>query len=256
MTENLLKAIAPYRNEVVCHPLYQNISTVDHIKTFMSYHVFAVWDFMSLLKTLQRTLTCITIPWFPAPHPDISFLINEIVVGEESDEMPNGGYTSHFSLYLEAMKEAGAHENNIHTFLKELGSDGNFERAYQAASVPKAARDFMEYTFQVIQNGKIHEAASLFTFGREDLIPDMFISFIQQLAPDQQNHFRTFTYYLERHIEVDGGHHGALALRMVEKLCGDDKTKWKEATAVAIEALQHRKMLWDGVLEEINGQNM
>jgi hypothetical protein len=55
-------------------------------------------------------------------------------------------------------------------------------------------------------------------------------------------------YYLDRHVEVDGGHHGVLARRMVERLCGDDATRWREAERASAEALVARRALWDGTL--------
>jgi hypothetical protein len=96
-------AIAPLRETIIQHLLYRRIQHIDDIRLFMQYHVFAVWDFMSLLKSLQNRLTCTTIPWMPAGNAATRFLINEIVTGEESDLAPNGARTSHFELYLQAM---------------------------------------------------------------------------------------------------------------------------------------------------------
>ena len=71
--------IAPLREEIVNHKVYGVIRDLDSLKIFMQYHVFAVWDFMSLLKSLQNQLTCTTIPWFPKGSANTRFLINEIV---------------------------------------------------------------------------------------------------------------------------------------------------------------------------------
>src|SRR6195952_3025556 len=46
--------IAEARTEVVKHPVYARLDNLSAVQTFLEHHVFAVWDFMSLLKSLQR----------------------------------------------------------------------------------------------------------------------------------------------------------------------------------------------------------
>jgi len=64
----------PLRQEIINHKVYGVINNTDSLKIFMQYHVFAVWDFMSLLKSLQNNLTCNSIPWFPVCSADTRFL--------------------------------------------------------------------------------------------------------------------------------------------------------------------------------------
>jgi hypothetical protein len=99
--EKLKEEITPLRSQLIGHPLYAKIKTIDHLNVFMEHHVFAVWDFMSLLKSLQRNLTCVNLPWVPVGNPQTRYLINEIVLGEESDVDEQGLRTSHFELYLD-----------------------------------------------------------------------------------------------------------------------------------------------------------
>ena len=126
------------RKEVTAHPIYQRISGREQLATFMSHHVFAVWDFMSLLKSLQRELTCVDVPWVPRGSATARRLINDITLVEESDEL-NGGFISHFELYREAMTEAGADTAAIDTFIDLLSEGHEVQAALRVAQVPAPA---------------------------------------------------------------------------------------------------------------------
>lgn len=254
MNENILQLkarIEPFRKEIINHKVYNEICDLDDLKIFMKYHVFAVWDFMSLLKSLQNSLTCTQIPWFPVGSADTRFLINEIVVGEESDLDPNGLRTSHFELYIDAMKQCGASTTIIDSFLIYLKEDKCLIDALRMSDVPNAVSNFVGFTFKIVESNKPYLQSSVFTFGREDLIPDMFHSIVNEIFKDFPEKVSIFKYYLERHIEVDGDHHSQLALDMTANLCGDSEELWEEAELSAIEALKMRVLLWDGIYEEI-----
>ena len=242
--------IGPLRARLAAHPLYRSIRTEAHLRIFMQSHVFAVWDFMSLLKSLQSRLTCVSVPWLPTPYPASRRFVNEIVLGEESDEY-QGVPLSHFELYLQAMRQAGASTAAIESFAARLPAM-EIGQALSAPSIPAGARAFVSSTFTLIAQGQLHALAAAFTFGREDLIPDMFRALVHDLSAQNNNNLATFLWYLERHIEVDGEDHGPLSLRMVADLCGQDEHKWQEAAQAAAEALEARLQLWDAVLAEIH----
>ena len=84
---------------MVEHPVFTAIRDIQSLQIFMEAHVVAVWDFMSLVKRLQRDLTCVDVPWLPAADPLAARFVNEIVLAEESDEDGQGGFLSHFGLY-------------------------------------------------------------------------------------------------------------------------------------------------------------
>ena len=241
--------IAPLRARLAAHPLYRSIRTEAQLRLFMQSHVFAVWDFMSLLKSLQSRLTCVTVPWLPTPYPASRRFINEIVLGEESDEY-QGAPISHFELYLQAMKQAGASTAGIEALIAKLPAHP-IDQAIASSDIPAGARAFVESTFTLIAQGKLHALAAAFTFGREDLIPDMFRALVHDLSARNNNNLDTFLWYLERHIEVDGEDHGPLSLRMVTDLCGPngipDEQKWHEAAEAAAHALEARIALWDSI---------
>jgi hypothetical protein len=85
--DRLEELIAEARTEVVTHPIYARLQDLPAVRTFLEHHVFAVWDFMSLLKSLQRNLTCVEVPWVPTGPTGSRRLINDIVLVEESDEL-------------------------------------------------------------------------------------------------------------------------------------------------------------------------
>lgn len=252
--EELNKEIYLLRQEIVNHRVYKMINEVSDVKIFMQYHVFAVWDFMSLLKALQNNLTCTSIPWFPKGDANTRYLINEIVVGEESDIDQNGIRKSHFELYLDAMQQSGADTQQIQCFIADLKANIDTKTALENSKVSKAAKDFVNYTFEIIASNKPHLQAAIFTFGREDLIPDMFMSIVKDLAEKFPQKISIFKYYLERHIEVDGEHHSHLAIQMTESLCKNVE-QWAEATLAVKKALQFRINLWNAIYEEILQKN-
>ncbi|RNL95255.1 DUF3050 domain-containing protein [Sinomicrobium pectinilyticum] len=252
MIENIKAEIAPLRNQLLHHSLYNNINQPDDLRLFLEYHVFAVWDFMSLLKALQQKLTCTTTPWIPTGAPELRYLVNEIVLAEETDINKEGKHQSHYEMYLEAMKECQADTSRIENFIADLLSLKNILVDIKLSELPQAVKDFLNFTFFLIEEGKPHKIASAFTFGREDLIPEMFTAILREM----QRNFPEFginklVYYFGRHIELDQDEHGPMALRMVDELCEDNEQKWKEAGEAASTALQMRIALWDTIEEEI-----
>jgi len=245
------QVIEPLRQEIINHKVYSVINDLDDLKIFMQYHIYAVWDFMSLLKSLQINLTCTTIPWFPVGSANTRYLINEIVAGEESDVDGAGIRKSHYEMYLEAMEQCGADTTAIYKFIQALKETKSLQDAYAVAGVPAEAQEFVDYTFEVINSHQVHLQSAAFTFGREDLIPNMFIAIVGDLNKKFPDQLSLIKYYLERHIEVDGDHHSHLALAMTAELCGDDENSWKTAEETIITSLKRRINLWDGVYKEI-----
>ena len=250
--DTLLKKISRTREDLLNHKIYLKLNSEEAIAKFMEIHVFAVWDFMSLVKALQKELTCVKTPWTPTKDKISRRLINEIVLGEESDIDQNNNPTSHFELYLDAMNRIGAETNSIGVFINNLVELGDIDQAMEKSSIPSAAKDFMKFTFDVINNKEVHVIASVFTFGREDLIPDMFINIVKTLNEKEESKSDDLLYYLERHIEMDGDEHGPMALKMISELCGSDSDKWDEAAEYSKIALEKRIKLWDSILNEIS----
>ena len=250
--EILNKALAPFREALISHPIYAQLQSKKGIQLFMEQHVFAVWDFMSLLKSLQRGMTCVEVPWVPVGTASSRRLINEIVWGEESDIGEDGQASSHFELYRQSMIQIGASTEKIDAFIEQLKAKTPLEKAIDSLDVNLETKNFMKFTFSAIETGKLHVIAAVFTFGREDLIPDMFIEIVNELSNKNEVQASQLVYYLNRHIEVDGGEHGPMSLQMIEDLCGNDTKKWEEAVTYSRTAMAMRIQLWDGILRSLN----
>jgi hypothetical protein len=246
--ERLKDSIEPARQKVISHPLYHQLNTMDAVVTFMEYHVFAVWDFMSLLKALQCRLTCVQVPWVPSGPTNSRRLINDIVLVEESDELGNG-FISHFELYLDGMRQAGADTSRIDAFIGLLRAGQPVLPSVKEAGVPEPAVEFVATTWEFIESAPVHCQAAAFAFGREDLIPDMF----DQVAALNAEFaaLSTFVDYLRRHIQVDSEEHTPMAMQMLADLCGEDDGKWAQCEETINLALAARTRLWDGIVGKI-----
>jgi len=239
------------RDRLVHHRLYALVDSPDRLRRFMEHHVYAVWDFQCLLKALQQKFTCTSIPWLPTPDREARRLVNELVLEEESDDLPEGGQASHFELYLESMEAAGADTRRIEALLALLHDGAPISAALQEARVPTAAAAFVRQTFSVIESDSTPAIAAAFTFGREDVIPDMFRHLVASLAERDAAAWGRFRFYLERHIAHDDAKHAPICRRIMARLCGEDPAKWDEASHVARECLEARIALWDAVAESL-----
>jgi len=245
--DQINQSIQLLREDLLNHSLYSKIKNINDLQKFVETHIFAVWDFMSLLKSLQSQLTCTNTPWLPNKNSKTAYLINEIVLAEETDINQVGERKSHYELYLEAIKSFGADTNDIDLFLNKLKNEDIFS-AINSLNVPKEVKYFLEFTFKIIEEGKPHKVAAAFTFGRENLIPSMFTAILknfQKNFPDQD--ISKLIYYFERHIELDEDEHGPMALEMVTELAGNDPEKWQEIEEVSVEALKKRIGLWNSI---------
>ncbi|WP_087456745.1 DUF3050 domain-containing protein [Tumebacillus avium] len=208
------RAFETVRDELLLHPVYKKLTSAEHVRLFMEHHVFAVWDFMRLLKRLQRELTVTDVPW------------------------------------LEAMEEAEADTAPIRGFLDRLRKGMTPWTALESPDIPESVRQFVNTTLDIALHGKPHQVAAAFFYGREDIIPDMFTHLVRELEESGKSAARLL-YYLKRHIELDGDEHGPLAERLLSYLCAGDAGREREAMETAEQSLRSRIKLWDGVADSL-----
>src|ERR1700692_1873910 len=212
--------LAALRTQLLDHPVYAEVASVEDLRRFMEDHVFAVWDFMSLLKRLQQDLTCTRVPWFPADDARAARLINDIVIGEETDVDPDGSYASHLDLYLRAMGDVGASTLQFDTFCSLAQVGVPVEAALARIGVPAHVQAFVAHTMALANSGTTEEVLAAFFYGREDIIPEMFGRLLNTLygAKHNNDRVRNFIYYIDRHIELDGDSHGPMGRELLEDL--------------------------------------
>lgn len=238
----LSKSLSPLLSLVVDHPIYRSISSVEQLQIFMEQHVFAVWDFMCLLKELHRRIVSTSAPWFPPKDALSANLINSILVEEEGDIMEDGSYASHYELYIRAMEQIGANTAPIKKFLENLKNGMSLEESINSVQLNEGTKKFVLTTFDFFKR-QDHEIAAAFVYGREGITSAMFSPILSQLNSNHHQantSFSALIYYLKRHVELDDAEHFPKALTMLSNLMGQDKKKWVETEKAASEALKAR----------------
>ena len=231
------------------HPLTsrQSLNSIKDLQIFMVNHVFAVWDFMCLVKSLQQVLAPSGSPWSPEYSGSARRWVNEIILGEESDITIDGGHASHFESYIAAMQEIGLETTWITDWPAYVKQQG-FTTAVTHPNVPEPAKHFMMTTFEFIDSNKPWVICAALAFGRENLLPEQFQSVLTQLQAANVPCDK-FKWYLARHVDIDGNEHGPAATRLLEELCDNDPIRQQEATQAAIKAIQAREKYWDLIIQ-------
>jgi hypothetical protein len=253
--------MSEYDNDHLCslraalldHPIYTNIVSVADLRSFMEDHVFAVWDFMSLLKRLQQDMTCIRVPWFPVDNAKAARLINDIVIGEETDIGPDGSYVSHLDLYLRAMRDIGASTRQFEKFRSLVLVGAPVDVALRLTNAPPHVQGFVAHTLALANAGSTEEVLAAFFYGREDVIPEMFRRLLDTVygARHNSDRLRHFIYYIDRHIELDGDSHGPKGRELLEGLVANSPQAHERAVRAACRSIEARIGVWDGILSKL-----
>jgi hypothetical protein len=237
------------------HPVFNTLSNIENLQSFMSWHVFAVWDFMSLTKRLQRELTCVDLPWTPPIYPHAARLINDIVLGEESDDMPDGCHLSHYEMYLIAMEEIGADTSQVKKFVELVSSGVDVDKALIKVNAHPGIQDFVNHTIKIAMTGNVYQVLGNFFFSRENVIPMMFKSLLERWQIDESM-APMFVYYLKRHIELDADSHGPAVWKIINEITEANPESIGELKEAASIATQARVNLWDGLLQQFSTEHL
>ena len=244
------KEIILLKNKIYKHKLFHKNLETKHIRYFMESHIFSVWGFMSILKSLQYSLSRNSLPWVPTENTrnGLTSFINEIVLSEESDYIEEIGYVSHFEIYLEAMREIGADRSKILELIDCVNREDSAYDGINNLDILDEVKDFIKFDLDTALSEDLPKIVGSFTLGREKVIPNMFEHIVQSVA--NANATNKFTTYLSRHIDIDGDRHGPLSSKLLDKLCSSDKNL-EVAYQAGIDSLNLRLKVWDKISDNI-----
>ena len=135
-------------------------------------------------------------------------------------------------------------------FMERMKNGDEVAEALAGANVPQYIRRFVLENIDTAISKPAPAVAASFLFGREDLIPDMFTRLLEECG-DSRLMAPTFSYYLRRHIELDGDEHGPMGQIAMTTIAAGNSRNWRIAARSAKRAIKHRILLWDGVCESI-----
>jgi hypothetical protein len=206
---------------------------------------------MSLLKSLQTQLTRMQTPWKPVQSPYIHYLINSLVLKEESDLGADDEYASHYEMYCNAIQAMKADTGLMDNLMAHIETNMSVIKAIELSCIPGPVKDFLEYTFWIVQKTSLHEQAAVLWYDQEGFGHQLIY---QRAVVLQQNHaeeLNSFLYYLRHKNEIKEKYHSQLSAILLKQLWGDDEKKWHEATQAANQSLRNRIRLVDYIHEKI-----
>ena len=248
--DNNKKVIEELKQLLVSHKLFSGPLNADQVRQFMESHIFSVWGFMSLLKGLQSGITVNDIPWMPNQNTKngLTNFINEIVLCEESDDIDDIGYISHFEIYLLAMDKMNANASQINLLTERLKSEEYDKKFIDELSIYDEVKDFIKFDLDIALSGNLPKIVGSFTLGREKVIPNMFSYIVKCI--EYKNSTKNLLTYLKRHINIDGDRHGPLSIKLLDTICNTDEA-YKLAYNSGITSLQLRLKVWDRIASEL-----
>lgn len=244
---NALRLVSAAR-AISSHPVFPLLSSVQAVREYMSFHIWCVWDFMTLAKAIQLSVGRYSLPWIPPKNAQLVRLANQILIDEEADLAPDGTTKSHFEIYLMAMQQAQVPQDSILSFVHRLGEQTEVRKALTESGVSEATREFVLSTMTEADADPI-SIASAFCFGREELLPFLNRSIYHYLPQDDT--LALFRWYIERHVILDCTAHGPIAANLLRALLKQDPGRIDSAIDVGIAAIASRSRYLDAIKHHI-----
>ena len=247
--EHLKEIIRPYRERLLCHEIYNNLGSIDYLRNFLENQSFVVWNFIGLIKVLQHHLTCLEVPWVPSEYPNLRRSINQIVLEEESGIALHGTSLSHLEFFVRGMSKMGAKTDQIDLLLALIKKGDTIEECLEQLCISPALKSYLSFTFTIIRTKELHKIAGNLAFGNVHLLPDFFHELYDNPNLPKES-ISTLQFYFRRKQQLEKNEYKIRSYQLVNELCGEDKEKWKDVRKVAVNALKHRIILWDAMLDQ------
>ncbi|WP_081210590.1 DUF3050 domain-containing protein [Salegentibacter sediminis] len=231
------------------YPIHHYINNKQQLQVFMEHQVFAVWANMSLLNSLKEEFTKTTNPWLPIGDPDLRYLINKIILQEESARNYSGNHQSKFEIYLDAMAATGANTENITNFLRHVSHGTDIFLIIAASKMPIRIKRFIKTIFDIISEGKSHKIATAFVYSQAGISALNLIKTILEIEKETTIDLKLYKYYLHLEAESDL----SSSFEILEILCGKSMEKWKDTEAIAEIITKNQQTLMEGIETELTG---
>lgn len=254
-SDKITDQVAALTHALNNHQVYDLMNTLNDVREFMEQEALIAWGYMSLLKALQLQLTGTAVPWMPSANATVCRFINETVLNEESDFNLEHRPQSSFEMFLESMLELEADVFAITGFMHEAHNLESLFLTLKHEKLSQPVRDFLEHTFNLIEENKPHAIASALAYGRAGFAPDRLKAVVEQADEQSRKNFPRLLHFLQRRLEKDTAMHQHQAREMVDTLCGGNELKWQEAERAAVQSLERRKTQLDGLATQLQKQS-
>jgi hypothetical protein len=213
---------------------------------FMENHIYSVWTFMCLLKTLLNKLEIENKNqnnlWHPSYNNALFRVLQEIIIEEQTDIIENNVY-SHLELYIKSMKEIDAETSPIEWLLFQIENQINIsEKSILKMNIPNNTKIFILNHLFIIENWSFDDLLTYFAYGRELLIPSIFEPILLNIESNSLD-YPMLKLYLKKHIEIDKEHGNKIQQFVLKK------------NEIIDKAYEDRLLLWDGIYEKILKNN-
>ncbi|KOY51772.1 DUF3050 domain-containing protein [Polaribacter dokdonensis] len=232
--------------------LYSSIENKKDVKSFMENHIFAIWDYMSLMRALENNLRDNSVPWFPSNNGKNLKILYKILDEEEYTIDASGSVKSYFEMYLEAMEEIGANTSDILNILSHSKTINLIDEALNLTGMNIESFYYTRFIYTIIKSQKPHLMAIVFALSKE-LVSKVLIleDFCRK---DFSNKYDKTLFLINKLKAVNSKNYNSNAFKLASDFIGEDPQKLMEAKRAALNCVRYRDLHIEGIARSIQKQ--